>query len=384
MAPVEVKPGVSPDVVVIECVPHASVLLTVLGGLGKPVEGATVSLALSPLGGPAERRQGTTDATGLCRQPLLPAGSATLRVVAPRFQPWERSIDLVPGQPWIEQVVLTPLLDAGPVRGKVLSDSGRYAQPIHVSLTPKDGGSGGMGLGSEVQWVERAGRMVGEFAFENLPPGTWTLIATKSDSYPCEPDRLELGPPRDDVVLHVQDAVAVADVVFELRDSEGLAAGLHMLQRYEGGERHFGFGRDGTILLRDVPISSEWTWRIDTPDYLPALGDSSVLPPAAQVEGRARRTMPVTLERGWGQHLFVLRREDRVPLAGVRILVDDQVVSATDARGRAFVRAAQKPKTLGVQLEGWRASRPIPLESHAGHTEAAYLVLMEPTPVKDR
>src|SRR5262249_55412168 len=146
----------------------------VVDDANEPIERAAVTLDLTGGAAQGSRRTERTKSDGTFRFDYLSAGTATIAVEAFRFAPQAaRPIEIAVGRETVEELVLARVGTAGSIRGRIVSETGRFDGPVKMQLnatTPNASRASGPAR-VEVEWVEENGRKVGHFAFPDVPAG---------------------------------------------------------------------------------------------------------------------------------------------------------------------------------------------------------------------
>ncbi|MBL8861554.1 MAG: hypothetical protein JNK02_06035 [Planctomycetes bacterium] len=345
--------GVQPGTVVVGLVAAAALEVRVISPEGAPLSDAVVTWTPDTARRP---RSETTRGDGRVSYDYIEPEAGTLRVRLVRWLDAEIPLVLGSGERRIESVTLTRAPAAGAIRGTVVSDSGTYERDVRLRLVPLEGGGDLRPLRGEVRWSTRSGARVGAFAFDDLPAARFRLEISEDDFFAWEPRRLELEPPRGDLVFVVRDTVAVADVVFEPRREDGLdLGGPFEVRLLVGGETRLLRSRDEPVLVASLPLDTALRWRIDAPGRAAAFGVWTDLSPLPSVGGRERRGAAPVLARGWAQAFRVVRADNNRPIAGATARLDGRDAGVTNAAGRIVLRADTRPGRVTFHHENWLA-----------------------------
>ncbi len=340
--------------VVIELEALAALEVRVVDPEGSALENAVVSWTIPSGGNP---REASTRKDGVAVFERIQAEIGTVRVRLVRWRELEMPLTLVQGVRRVETITLTRAPSAGSIRGTIVSDSGAYERKVSMRLVPLDLGRGVRSLDARVVWTTKSGARVGRFDFDDLPAGRFRLEVSENDFYAWEPRRIELEAPREDVLVVVKDAVAVADLAFEPREEDGTAfTGSFEVRLAALGETRVFGGQDGILVLPQFPVDAPLRWRIDASGRAASFGAWPELAPLPSVAGRERRGAAPVLPRGWAQLYRVVRSDNRKPIEDALAVVDGREAGRTDALGRIVLRADARPGKVVFRWKDWRVA----------------------------
>jgi hypothetical protein len=220
-----------------------------------------------------------------------------------------------------------------------------------------------------VRWREEEGERFGEWTSKELPPGSYELQLAVDDFHAWTGTPRVARPPDPSVDFFCDDANS-ADLGFLVLDAAtGETVRSYVVYWPDGGEWRSGdhadactMGSDGRyayflmtreIAIRAWPLDRPLDWTVSAKGYRLASGTLADFDRTARNPERGRdepfRYATVVLERGWGAD-FVVQRDDREPVEGVRIAIGGEPAGATDARGR--LRVLRDAATGAVSLDG--------------------------------
>jgi hypothetical protein len=351
--------GVAPGRTGIELDSRAVLAGRVLDEAGGPVRGAAVLFEGETPSGRDFQRRASTRADGSFRFEVLFDGVGTLSVRSLRYGPRTTSIRLVAGATTQQDFLLVPLPAAGAVSGRIESETGTYEGKARVVLRPRallafgerlpDAGT------ADVRWEERSGRRVGVFEFTALPAGEYELSLRDGSWFAKEPRTLLVSPPNEAARFLVRDDLALGDFAFRPRDGE---TGAPLARTFAWWDAR-GAAREGRqvdpdeVFLARFPIDRGFRWRLDRAGYRPAFGDAQAFALEELRGGRVRKIAEVDLVPGWGEVFRVVRRGDKKPVGGVKILLDGREAGATKKDGTCLVTAREKPARVEIDYRGW-------------------------------
>ena len=263
------------------------------------------------------------------------AESAALTLFLPAGERTRRAVEVGAADP------------AAHVRGELQSDSGTFREVMDVRL-----------LGDSVwslqpEWVERGGRWVAPFAFENLPPGDYAVQLSSRESHlTWRPSPLSVSPPVDGLVVTCQDRVGALDLQLRIHlpgNRDFLpAVGLVAVPDSPTPVTMLSSGRPDLRVFhyKQLPVGAALDWFAWAEGFAPRWGDEQ----AVELEDE-RSVIDVTLEAGWGGRLTALELGG-APLGGVEVRLDGLLAATTDERGQAFLAAPAEPGRVELLAEG--------------------------------
>jgi len=196
---------------------------------------------------------------------------------------------------------LQRLPGAGTVRGRVLSESGRYRRPVTVALAPPDR----LCLWRvDVHWRASDRGWIGEFAFEDVPWAEYAIRLEPQDDDYREWTALEqrVRPPQADLEFVCLDADQAVDLALSVHDAETGAEipDFDVCLAYDNPWQAPRC-RSGTggVRLFDVPRSPRLRWTVSAQGYESQAGDleSTELEPAGECDPEQRLSIPLQRTR---------------------------------------------------------------------------------------
>jgi RNA polymerase sigma-70 factor (ECF subfamily) len=337
--------GRSREPVVVELQARGRVVGTVRDDAGAPVAGVPVQLR--PVDAAGEGVRGATDAAGRFALEWAPAADYRLAIEPSRHEPEARDVRVRALETQEVDVRLRARAIAGDVRGRIVSSTGTYANPCFVLLDGR--GPGTPDMNRELEWFEEDGRMVGAFAFEDLPTGEYVVsVLSMLDKYPWSPSKLTVRPPATELLFEVADDLPTAHVTFEVVDAEtGEPVEPFTLSYSANGAGSIAIGGLGASgpHLADFPDGGELMWVVVAEGYASAFGDEADF----DLGPGGAPLVRVPLRRGWSARITAVRADTHAPVAGAEIELDGEVVARTDEDGRATVTAAKAPTRVLVR-----------------------------------
>lgn len=331
---------------------------------GEGVGGALALLSATTLDGTAYERRVTTRADGTFRLELLKPGTGALRIAALRHAPADALVDLRSNVVEPVELVLARLPGAGSVKGEIESETGTYAHGVRMTLA-REGVKdlADVTQSTQVFWTERSGRKVGVWSFDDLPQGDYRVSANANDFFTWESRTRKVAPPDDRTVFRVLDATPVVDLVVRYADRDnGVEPPLSHLSLEVGGRRPLErFAKSGEVVLAGWPIDRTLRWRFDCRGYESRIGDLQSFAVETLVDGRAVRTLELSLRAGWGETVRVVDRKTKRPVANVALFADGKELAKTKTDGYARLFAARKPAKLEPRLKGWKLAGKVDL-----------------------
>ncbi|MBK7876998.1 MAG: carboxypeptidase regulatory-like domain-containing protein [Planctomycetes bacterium] len=347
--------GVQAAPVTLKVEAYGAIAGVVLDADGLAVPRAQVFLREGSANAPRERRRDTTtDAHGRFRFDFVRPGEGVVGARTLRHAPNEAPVVIRARETSAVELALLLKPPAGPIRGEIVTETGRSTPKARVRLV-ESGARGGPALEADVRWTTVEGRKVGRFEFTALPAGTFTLSIEKDDWLKWEPRSLEVTAPREDVRIVVRDDVATCDYVVRARDRDnGLVLdGLRVWVEFQNGPSRERRAASGEPIERGVPLERTFRWRIDAPGYGSVRGDEKAFALEEHVDGRIRRVLEVALEPGWADVVRAVRRDGRSVIEGVEVFVDGRSVGKTGKDGNLKVELRDPPKTLEAKHPNW-------------------------------
>jgi hypothetical protein len=360
--------GVEPGVVRIDLQPRAAIAGRVIDADGTALEAVSVKLRLSSMTEKSPPREVFTARDGSFQFDVLPVERATLSASQFRYEPVDgQPVELVAGQSTAQVLTMRRLPSGGSIRARVTSETGHYDASSSVTLSSLRNGMKGVVLETaDIEWKDEGGRRTGFCEFKDVPDAKYRVtVLTRRElrelTPEVEPARVEAVPPAALDFL-VRDSVARADLAFRAHDAltgaeiEGFDS-LFALGAKGQFTYDFGAG-DEQPLLRGVPLTESFRWRVDKFGYKGISGTDRDFTLEEIHDGRTHRIAEIALQPGWADVVRVTERvtsrKTETPLQGARVLLDGKLAGVTDAEGLLSLDEAAPPRVIRVELEGWR------------------------------
>ena len=155
-------------------------------------------------------------------------GPYELVVDSPSHAPWSELIEVRGAERLWREIELEALEVAGPIAGRVTSESGTYAGQLLVFLLDAEGGT--LGVYPTTWRDEGDGELAAAFEFAEAPPGELRLdVVSLADAVGARIEPLVLRAPRAEVEVRLLDLAPRADWSFDVVD----AATGAPIERYE-------------------------------------------------------------------------------------------------------------------------------------------------------
>lgn len=347
--------GVSPQALTLEFKTRATLEGVVRDESG-PVADAAVTVTARRKGrGPGPRTE-RTDADGRFRFLGLAPGDVSVSATSPWDSSTSQQLTLPGGQTVTANLTVARKPMAGRIRGKVVSDSGKYARRVQITLTSNAGDASRAPLTRTADFVLHGGG----FDFGELPAGNYRLQLVEDDWFEWKPRRIDVTLPdehSETLEFRVHDMVAAADLVFDVKDADnGIPLrNFHLTLSTFDGDRSMRT-TSGRIVYEAYPEDRRLLWRLDADGYPPVTGTLDSFAVRTISDGRLRRTCEVNLRPGWGEYVRAENQRNRRAIAGVAVLVDGHEVAKTDEQGYALVSARDKPSSVTLKLDGWNTA----------------------------
>lgn len=325
---------------------------------GRPIAGANVVFEGVAASGRTYLRRASTRDGGEFRFEHLVGASGTLALRALRHIGQDAALRLVPGAVTQQDFILAPHPPAGAIRGRLESETGRYESDVTVVLRPLSGKE--LFEKQKVRWEQSSGRLAGVFGFEALPAGEYEIAVRDGGWFAWSPQTLAVSPPFDSARFVVHDDLAHAEFVFRARDAEtGADLDAFAWWSVKGGSSGSKRQPSGKSFLTRFPLDRGFRWRLDRQGYRPAFGDEKAFAVEEVRAGGLWKIAEVDLAPGWGEVYRVVHRNNKKPIAGVKILLDGREAGKTKPDGTCFVTAREKPRSVEIDYRGWKISSPV-------------------------
>jgi len=269
---------------------------------GEAVESLLVRLR--PVGSPPA--SGTrpvdvrTDARGRFDVAIPAPGRYRVVINSYLHEPAEQQLHVAPGDDPVLSFDLRRLPGAGDVAGRLVSESGRYRFPVHVTLAPA--GHVPVAL-RQVQWrPDETGAYVGRFRFEDVPWDDYVVRLWPRADQVCEWTTLEqrARPPATELEFVCLDAAPVAALEFEPYDAATGAPvdEFELCLSFDHGllPPHCRRGPSGRR-FEDVWLNQRLRWSLEADGYEPAQGDLETWAVDRGVECGLERSFSIPLRR---------------------------------------------------------------------------------------
>lgn len=329
-------------------------------GSSAVLEGRLVDAAGSALSKAALRLRRTPDAAwherrfteddGTFRFASLEPGSWQLELCDPRARGMTWSFDLAGGRVHAAGDLSFERLEAGGIlRGRLTSKTALYEADGELVLEATD---------KELFQKPRhtldwslldSGQLVADIAIEVPAADRYRLRLLTLDRFDWgvigetdlqqEPFAIVLDDRTQDLRFEIIDATTR-----EPLENAELAVSLGLYNDWFDG---------ASADLEDIPKSvrdDAFSWCVTAEGYRPRFGDLSPFP-AENEDGL--RVLELALEPGWGNRFEVFDRRTLLPLEGVEIRLDAQLVGTTNTEG-LDVFLQETPTELDLQLAGWQ------------------------------
>jgi len=374
--------GVVPGFVDVVLDARAVLVGKVVDREGRPIAGANVVFEGVAASGRTYQRRASTREGGEFRFEHLYGGSGTLALRSLRHIGQDAALRLVPGAITQQDFILAPHPPAGAIRGRLESETGRYESDVTIVLRPLSGKE--LFEKQKVRWERSSGRLAGVFGFEALPAGEYEIAVRDGGWFTWSPQSLTLSPPFESARFVVHDDLAHAEFAFRARDGEtGADLDVFAWWNVRGGSSGSKRLPSGNSFLTRFPLERGFRWRLDRQGYRPAFGDERAFAVEEMRAGGLWKIAEVELTPGWGEVYRVVRRNNKKPIAGARILLDGREAGTTKPDGTCFVTAREKPRTVEIDYRGWRISSPVDMRPAWKRKEKRFVEIHVEQPPRD-
>lgn len=301
------------------------------------------------------------DADGNFRIPWLEPGTYTIRVDSPRHRPREVVVRLGGGEAFLLDLDLEQHAIAGPVAGRLTSDSGTYSGSVLIVLDPVPGTDGRQPTFAYPEWTQDAGETVAAFSFADVPEGEYDLrVMSLGDLRTWTPSNLRVTAPMSELELRCADQESVQDWGFSAYDADTgklLTDVVVCCRTPDGIERAYKrvpeSGRpqwqliaenmvwariDGELPVQGLPRDAHFEWAVVAEGYAPSYGTEESF--VSTENGLVATTF---LNPGWGAQVRVVDLAG-TPIDTALIQVDER--SATDLTPGEFQLVSEEPPDL--------------------------------------
>lgn len=352
-ARVDTVSGIQPGSIAIQLQELAQVRGCVVDSDGKPV--GEVSVRLDPAHDAAVRWSFDEQATGangvFAFKGLFP-GAWLLRAQTTDRGLGELALNLTSGERREVDVTLVPVPTA-PIRGRVVSENGKYGGDTWLWIEPVDTELLSLGITREVKWNKREEPIrEGTFDFGELPIGEYRLQVDSFSDYPWLPSQLVVTNPDLDIELRLMNGAPLGSLAFTLETVPADSIYLRWTQDDLGHEELL---TDEFITFPLMRPGAPLDWTLLSEGMLPVQGDETDLRPIPEGPWSGAHVANVAFQPGWGR-IVVVRDENQERLPGTTILLDDRRVGETGPESRLIVSADEAPRAVTAQRSGWKVT----------------------------
>lgn len=349
---------------------------------GRPVAGASVVFEGEAASGKGYERKASTRDGGEFRFEHLLGGSGTLAVRSLRHVGQDAALRMLPGAVTQQDFILAPHPPAGAIRGRLESETGRYEADVAVVLRPISGKD--IFEKQKVRWEQKNGRLAGVFDFAALPAGEYEVAVRDSGWFAWNPQTLTASPPSESVRFVVHDDLAHADFAFRARDAQtGASLDAFAWWNVRGGSSGSRRLPSGNSFLSRFPLERGFRWRLDRQGYSPEFGDEKAFAVEELRPTGLWKIAEIELEPGWGEVYRVIRRNNKKPIAGAKILLDGREAGKTKADGTCYVEAREKPRSVEIDYRDWKVSSPVDMRPAWKRKEKRFVEIEVVSPSKN-
>ncbi|HEX6885128.1 MAG TPA: carboxypeptidase-like regulatory domain-containing protein [Planctomycetota bacterium] len=268
-------------------------------------------------------------------------------------------VELEPGADEAVALFLPVAGSPGPIRGRLLEESGR-GEPFGALLLRDPRSGRELVFLSEFKlWGDDEDGQT-PFELRGVPPGEYELSVLAIDGRSYEPASLRVQPPCDGLEFRAR---AKPGRVYAMRVRDAVSGESLETVVFLGRIHGQWFGGE-----EDEPVPDAFErWLVYAPGYRSATGDfARAMPAGENEEGNEVLEIEVELARGFalavlfkdasGSRLVAPELSDFIgdPLAGVQVFDGDELVAESDADGLALVDLPRAPESLHYGLAGWR------------------------------
>jgi len=345
--------GIQPGKVAIQLQELAQVRGRVVDADGKPER--DVSVRLDPAHDAAVRwsfDEQTTGANGVFQFKGLFPGAWLLRAQTSDRGLGEVALNLTSGERREVDVALVRVPTA-PIRGRIESATGTYADDAWIWLEPVDPELLSLSITREAKWNEEdAPTREATFDFGELPVGEYRLSIDSFSDFPFVPAKLVVTNPAEDIVFRLMDDQPLTALAFT---PESAPEGSLYLRWTQDGVGHEESLVEEFITFPVVRPGAPLDWALFSKGYRPVQGDESDLRPIEEAPWNGAHVASVAFQPGWGRIVSVEDSQGE-PLSGTTVLLDDLAVGTTGPEGCLVVSADAAPRAVSARRSGWKVT----------------------------
>lgn len=295
------------------------------------------------------------------RRGSLPPGTYTVRAEGKRYASETKTVSVLPGERTDVELQLEVPATSGTVSGRIRSTSGTY-RPRWLSVSLEDGEAPPAGLPNLAEftdipeWDEVGGEVVGAFAFEDVPEGTYELSVYSRDNYRWSPGTLTVTVPAEGLEFVCDDAARTHALTFEVAGPQGTIedylAFVGWAATPEGPFEPL--ETDRTSGHYEGVSDGSLRWFIIAEGTRAAGGDETAFEDAGDGHLRVAR---LQLDAGWSRMLMIMGPVDGIPVprpvAGARAWVDGEPYGdPSNPQGILVLDLPAAPSSLEVVKDG--------------------------------
>jgi hypothetical protein len=314
---------------------------------GAPIAGATVTLrGLDQRDANRLRASMKSSGNGLFEFELLPPGRYLVSAISDSHDLATVEVSVLLGRRTEPEITLDRAAIGGAIAGRLVAPHAPKYQGIKAAIWSRN--PSGRSFSEPITMRSEGGRWIGEFRFDDVPAGDYELSLTSVAD--VSPSYMRVSPPAEGLEFTLLDPRTPLHVVFSAIDAKTGAAisPLSALLLSSGCDNStWQLDREWNAIVHFGELDPGARWMVSADGYAAAWGDSSAitgLPAQPQVSAK--------LERGWGAEIVAFGPHF-VPLEGVKIALDGEIVGATDADGVLRAQRSTKPSNVAAAYRDW-------------------------------